>query len=182
MFSSFLAPSHHLMMLVKRQIVSLYSQRQLNSLSKQDFLRIKELCEDSISVLGKVDPGYPIWKAETLKESMGAQVRWLVLKRVRSPCSIFIIFHSGIFTQEYSTCLFLRRLGCITTWTVFRALSSCCVDVCSSRERQNHKAGYLFVTMRMLPYGHPSVDIRRPATWHPHEPEGRKQRGDECGL
>ena len=31
-------------------------------------MRIKELCEESMEVLGKVDPGYPLWKAETLKD------------------------------------------------------------------------------------------------------------------
>ena len=68
MFSSFLHPTHHLMMIVKRNIISLYSQRPLNTLKKEDFQRIKELCEESITVLGRVDPGYPLWKAETLKD------------------------------------------------------------------------------------------------------------------
>ena len=51
-----------------RNIISLYSQRSLNTLNKGDFMRIKELCEESMEVLGKVDPGYPLWKAETLKD------------------------------------------------------------------------------------------------------------------
>ena len=67
MFSEFLHPTHHLMMLVKRNIISLYSQRSLKTVQKRDFLRIKELCEESIAILGRVDPGYPLWKAETLK-------------------------------------------------------------------------------------------------------------------
>jgi len=68
MFSEFLHPHHHLMMITKRNIISLYSQVNLKSLVKKDFLRIKELCEESIEVLGKIDPGYPLWKAETLKD------------------------------------------------------------------------------------------------------------------
>ena len=68
MFSEYLYPTHHLMMIVKRNIISLYSQKSLNSLNKTDFIRIKELCEESIKVLGKVDAGYPLWKAETLKD------------------------------------------------------------------------------------------------------------------
>ena len=67
MSSEFLHPHHHLMMIAKRNIISLYSQMPLKSVTKKDFLRIKELCEESIEVLGKVDPGYPLWKAETLK-------------------------------------------------------------------------------------------------------------------
>ena len=51
-----------------RNIISLYSQRSLPTLNKEDFMRIKELCEESMEVLGKVDPGYPLWKAETLKD------------------------------------------------------------------------------------------------------------------
>jgi len=68
MFSQFLHPHHYLMMITKRNIISLYSQATLKSVTKKDFLRIKELCEESIEVLGKVDPGYPLWKAETLKD------------------------------------------------------------------------------------------------------------------
>ena len=67
MFSQFLHPHHYLMMITKRNIISLYSQLPLKMIAKKDFLRIKELCEESIEVLGKVDPGYPLWKAETLK-------------------------------------------------------------------------------------------------------------------
>jgi len=68
MFSQFLHPHHYLMMITKRNIISLYSQLPLKMIAKKDFLRIKELCEESIEVLGKVDPGYPLWKAETLKD------------------------------------------------------------------------------------------------------------------
>jgi len=64
----FLHPHHTLCMLTKRNIVSLYSQRSLKSLSNNDFKRIKELCEESLEILGKVDPGFPLWRAETLKD------------------------------------------------------------------------------------------------------------------
>ena len=74
MFSEFLHPHHHLMMITKRNIISLYSQVNLKSLVKKDFLRIKELCEESIEVLGKIDPGYPLWKAETLKVTLNLKV------------------------------------------------------------------------------------------------------------
>ena len=74
MFSTFLHPNHHLMMITKRNIISLYSQVPLKSVTKRDFLRIKELCEESIEVLGKVDPGYPLWKAETLKVRMNYEL------------------------------------------------------------------------------------------------------------
>ena len=108
MFSSFLVPSHHLMMLVKRQIVSLYSQRQLNSLSKQDFLRIKELCEDSISVLGKVDPGYPIWKAETLKDLSTALMNLartqFELGEITRPEFLMAVKNSMKMVEEASKC------------------------------------------------------------------------------
>merc|ERR1719213_1535276 len=67
-------------MIVKRNIISLYSQRPLTTLKKEDFMRIKELCEESIEVLGKVDPGYPLWKAETLKDLSTA---WMNLARTR---------------------------------------------------------------------------------------------------
>jgi len=63
-----LHPHHTLCMLAKRNIISLYSQRSLKSVTREDFVRIKELCEESIEVLGRVDPGYPLWKAETLKD------------------------------------------------------------------------------------------------------------------
>ena len=63
-----LHPHHTISMLAKRNIISMYSQRPLQSLGRTDFLRIKQLCEESIKELGKVDPGYPLWKAETLKD------------------------------------------------------------------------------------------------------------------
>ena len=66
-----------------RNIISLYSKRSLNNLNKEDFIRIKELCEESIEVLCKVDPGYPLWKAETLKDLSTAMMnlaRWSVRK------------------------------------------------------------------------------------------------------
>jgi len=66
--SQFLHPHHNLMMIIKRNIISLYSTLPLKSVTKTDFSRIKQLCEESIAVLGKVDPGYPLWKAETLKD------------------------------------------------------------------------------------------------------------------
>ena len=62
-----------------RNIISLYSKKSLNNLNKEDFIRIKTLCEESIEVLGKVDPGYPLWKAETLKDLSTAMMnlaRW----------------------------------------------------------------------------------------------------------
>ena len=62
-----------------RNIISLYSQRSLPTLKKEDFMRIKELCEESIEVLCKVDPGYSLWKAETLKDlgtAMMNLARW----------------------------------------------------------------------------------------------------------
>ena len=66
-----------------RNIISLYSKKSLNNLNKEDFIRIKELCEESIEVLCKVDPGYPLWKAETLKDLSTAMMnlaRWNVRK------------------------------------------------------------------------------------------------------
>jgi len=63
-----LHPHHTICMLTKRNIISLYSQRSLKSVTREDFIRIKELCEESIEVLGRVDPGFPLWKAETLKD------------------------------------------------------------------------------------------------------------------
>lgn len=68
LFAEYLHQNHHLLMLLKRNIVSLYSQVSLKSVERKDFLRIKELCLESIHVLGLVDPGYPVWKAETLKD------------------------------------------------------------------------------------------------------------------
>lgn len=108
MFSSFLVPSHHLMMLVKRQIISLYSQRQLNSLGKDDFVRIKELCEESINVLGKVDPGYPLWKAETLKDlstsSMNLARTRFELGEISRPEFLVLVKISMKLVEEASKC------------------------------------------------------------------------------
>ena len=45
-----LHPHHTICMLTKRNIISLYSQRSLKSVTREDFIRIKELCEESIEV------------------------------------------------------------------------------------------------------------------------------------
>jgi len=70
----YLHPHHTLCMLTKRNIVSLYSQESLKSLTREDFIRIKELCEESLEVLGKVDAGFPLWRAETLKDLSTARM------------------------------------------------------------------------------------------------------------
>ena len=46
-----LHPHHTICMLTKRNIISLYSQRSLKSVTREDFIRIKELCEESIEVI-----------------------------------------------------------------------------------------------------------------------------------
>jgi hypothetical protein len=52
LLQTFLHPHHTLCMLTKRNIVSLYTQRALKSVKREDFIRIKELCEESIEVRG----------------------------------------------------------------------------------------------------------------------------------
>jgi len=73
-FSELLHPNHYLLMLLKRKIISLYSTLPLKEVQRKDFLRIEELCNESISVLGLVDPGFPLWKSETLKDLGTAQM------------------------------------------------------------------------------------------------------------
>jgi len=63
-----LHPHHHLCMMYKRKIISGYSKVPLKSLARPEFLRIRELCQESLQVLGLVDPGFPLWKSETLKD------------------------------------------------------------------------------------------------------------------
>ena len=108
MFSEYLHPSHHLMMIVKRNIISLYSQRGLTTLNKDDFERIKDLCEDSIEVLGKVDPGYPIWKAETLKDlstsSMNLARTRFELGEISRPEFLILVKKSMKMVEEASNC------------------------------------------------------------------------------
>jgi len=108
MFSAYLHPTHHLMMIVKRNIISLYSQRALNSLNKEDFIRIKELCEESIKVLGRVDPGYPLWKAETLKDlstsSMNLARTQFELGEISRPEFLLRVKLSMKMLEEASNC------------------------------------------------------------------------------
>ena len=108
MFSEYLHPSHHLMIIVKRNIISLYSQRSLTTLNKEDFERIKELCEDSIEVLGKVDPGYPLWKAETLKDLSTATMNLARTKfesgEISRPEFLMLVKRSMKMVEEASNC------------------------------------------------------------------------------
>ena len=108
MFSEYLHPSHHLMIIVKRNIISLYSQRSLTTLNKEDFERIKELCEDSIEVLGKVDPGYPLWKAETLKDLSTATMNLARTKfesgEISRPEFLILVKRSMKMVEEASNC------------------------------------------------------------------------------
>ena len=96
------------MMIVKRNIISLYSQRGLTTLNKDDFERIKDLCEDSIEVLGKVDPGYPIWKAETLKDlstsSMNLARTRFELGEISRPEFLILVKKSMKMVEEASNC------------------------------------------------------------------------------
>ena len=96
------------MMIVKRNIISLYSQRSLTSLNKDDFERIKELCEDSIEVLGKVDPGYPLWKAETLKDlstsTMNLARTKFELGEISRPEFLMLVKKSMKMVEEASNC------------------------------------------------------------------------------
>eukprot|EP00088_Acartia_fossae_P007796 TRINITY_DN13658_c0_g1_i4.p1 TRINITY_DN13658_c0_g1~~TRINITY_DN13658_c0_g1_i4.p1 ORF type:complete len:561 (-),score=83.36 TRINITY_DN13658_c0_g1_i4:334-1905(-) len=68
MFQEYLHPQHHLCMLLKRNIIQTYSRLDLKQVDRNGFLRIRELCQESLDILGKVDPGYPIWRADTLKD------------------------------------------------------------------------------------------------------------------
>jgi hypothetical protein len=68
LFQEYLHPHHYLCMLLKRNIIQTYSRLGLKDVDRQDFMRIRELCQESLTILGIVDPGYPVWRAETLKD------------------------------------------------------------------------------------------------------------------
>lgn len=68
LFQEYLHPHHHLCMLLKRNIIQTYSRMGLKDVERKDFMRIRDLCQESLNILGLVDPGYPIWKADTLKD------------------------------------------------------------------------------------------------------------------
>jgi len=67
-YQEYLHPHHHLCMLLKRNIINAYSKMDLKMVERKGFLRIRELCQESLDILGLVDPGYPIWRSDTLKD------------------------------------------------------------------------------------------------------------------
>jgi len=103
-----LHPHHTLCMLTKRNIICLYSQRNLHSLQRADFLRIKALCQESIEVLGRVDPGYPLWKAETLKDLSTAMMNLartdFEAERITRPEFLAQVKASMKLVEEASNC------------------------------------------------------------------------------
>lgn len=107
-YSQILHPHHYLMMIIKRNIISLYSQAALESITRKGFCRIRDLCEESLQVLGTVDPGYAVWKGETLKD-LGTCMMNLARhdfeeKRIDRPTFLAQVKQSILKVDEASKC------------------------------------------------------------------------------
>jgi hypothetical protein len=65
--SQFLHPQHGLLMAAKRSLVNCYSQVSSDRAGRRHQEQMRDLCNEQIQVLERVDSGYPDWKGDVLK-------------------------------------------------------------------------------------------------------------------
>ena len=107
-FSKVLHPTHGLLMMLKRSLLICYSQVPAESVGRADLEKMKTLGLEQLSVLAKVDPGYPDWRGDVLRHYSTAELNLAKLDmeegRMERPAFMLRVRKAMIFVQEGLRC------------------------------------------------------------------------------
>lgn len=107
-FSRILHPHHALLMMVKRSLLNCYSQVPISSVGRKELQRMKELGKEQLTLLIKIDPGYPDWRGDVLRNYSTAELNLAKLdfedKQITRPEFLLRVKKAMIFVQEGLQC------------------------------------------------------------------------------
>eukprot|EP00094_Tigriopus_californicus_P009904 TCALIF_09550-PA protein Name:"Similar to msta Protein msta, isoform B (Drosophila melanogaster)" AED:0.04 eAED:0.05 QI:0/1/0/1/1/1/2/0/547 len=107
-FSRILHPNHALLMMVKRSLLNCYSQVPISTVGRKELQRMKELGKEQLTLLIKIDPGYPDWRGDVLRNYSTAELNLAKLdfedKHITRPEFLLRVKKAMIFVQEGLQC------------------------------------------------------------------------------